>query len=106
MEELIKLVAMNLLLGCYIYYVFTTSNICDGKAKDIIFVALALVLVNSLYCFGLVSLGVLLVILETLLFVYFYTDNLFLDLWLKLVVLGLYILICTIYLKPLVILIM
>lgn len=100
MEELIKLVAMNLLLGCYIYYVFTTSNICDGKAKDIIFVALALVLVNSLYCFGLVSLGVLLVILETLLFVYFYTDNLFLDLWLKLVVLGLYILICTIYLKP------
>lgn len=99
MNEILKLGSLELILVCYLYYVFATSNICNGRIKNIMFIALALVLFNTFYYFNLISLGALLVILEVLLFIYFYADNLFHDLWPKLAVLGFYITICTKYLE-------
>lgn len=93
--DFIGLGVFTLLLIGYQYYVFVTGSICEGKVKNVVYLFLAFLLLGLSYYFHQLPFGVTLISLETVLFVYFYTNNRFSESWWKMLLPGIFILLCS-----------
>ena len=110
--DFIGLGVFALLLVGYQYYVFVTGSICEGKSKNIVHLFLAFLLLGLSYYFNQLSFGVILISLETVLFVYFFANHKFIEIWWKMMLPGIFMLLCSLsltwkgYFNPVVVIIL
>ncbi len=110
--DLIGLGVFALVLVGYQHYVFVTGSICEGKSKNIVHLFLTFLLLGLSYYFNQLSLGVILISLETVLFVYFFANQKFIEIWWKMLLPGIFMLLCSLsltwkgYFNPVVVIIL